>query len=253
MTGDEYLQRLLRQQAMTTATLDSMRSTRETIEQKLRGVYGSGARIYYAGSYAKGTMISAYHDLDIVLYFPSTTTDTLKSLYWGVHNTLASAGLKVQQKNVAIRLPYRNGFYVDVVPGRAQDSTFYNASLYKSETDTWFQTSIKAHIDAVKNSGVRDVIKLVKLWNVRHNLHVRSIAMELLTIRALTGYSGGGLDNRLLHVLTFIRDNIASIRLVDPANSNNIISDLIPAGTKSTIRNQAASSLTQRMWRHIVW
>ncbi|MGE0541838.1 MAG: hypothetical protein AB7R89_16830 [Dehalococcoidia bacterium] len=180
MTGHEYLEQLLRDQTVSNETIEQMRITRDQIESIIRSVFGSTLRIYYAGSYGKSTMITAYHDLDIVVYFPSTNASTLKDIYWSVNNTLISAGYIINQKDVSIRLPYQSGFYVDVVPGRALDETFEYANLYRSETDSRLQTSIKVHIETIRKSGLHGTMRLMKLWNVRHNLGVRSFALELL-------------------------------------------------------------------------
>ncbi len=184
MTGHEYLDNLLQQRMVSDTTRSTMRTTRDEIEKNLRKVIGSTPRIYYAGSYGKNTMLDVYHDLDIVVYYPSSSTKTLKEIYWEVYNTL-NGTYWVQQKDVAIRLPYKSGFVVDVVPGRALDDTFRYANLFRSETDSRLQTSIKVHIETVQQSNLRGTMRLMKLWNVRHNLGLRSFFVELLVARVL--------------------------------------------------------------------
>ena len=71
--------------------------------------------------------------------------------------------------------------------------------------------------------------------------------------RALSGYYENGIDHRFLHVLSFIRDSITSIREVDPANTNNIISDLIPSTTKAAKLNQASLALMPCVWSDVIW
>lgn len=253
MTGHEYLAGILANQAIQ--DMSEMQKARQGIEACLRSVYGTGPRLYYAGSYGKDTMIKASYDLDIVMYVPPGETPTLHDLYWGVFNTLKRGGYIVTQKDVAIRLPYHtSGFnHIDVVPGRYIDANATYANLYRSETDSRLQTSIKIHIDTIKDSGVRDVIRLVKLWNVLHGLGVRSFALELLTINALKGQNLNGYDSKLPAVLRYLRDTIQSVRLVDPANSNNVISDLIPTSTKAQVAAQARASIDAQSWRQVVW
>ncbi|TAK28173.1 MAG: nucleotidyltransferase [Chloroflexota bacterium] len=233
--------------------ITAMQQARAQIEDVLRNAFGWGPRVYYAGSYGKDTMIAAYHDLDIVFYFPFGTNASLKTIYWDVYHALTAAGYILQQKDVAIRIPYSAGFSIDVVPGRAIDATFDYANLYRSETDSWLQTSIKQHIETIRNSNLRETMKLVKLWNVRHGLGVRSFALELLTIRALQGSQVYGHDSKLMAMFAFLRDHMATIRLVDPANTNNIITDAIPHATKKTVVFQAEKALTAQYWSDIVW
>jgi len=251
MSGHEYLEKILSGQAVPSASITDMQNQRDAIEKCLRKAYGSTPKVYYAGSYGKDTMIRAAYDLDIVIYFPSGTT-TLKEIYWSAFNTLQNSGYIVKQKDVAIRLPYNAGYHIDVVPGRYIDDAVY-ANLYRSKTETSLKTSIKVHIDTIKNSGLRGTIKLVKLWSVLHNLGVRSFALELLTIRALQGQNLSGYDNKLAAVLRFLRDNIQTIRFVDPANSNNVISELIPTEMKSAMAAQAKASIDAQYWSQVVW
>lgn len=253
MTGHEYLERVLKKQTVSSGTISQMQSTRDAIESALRKAIGWGPRFYYAGSYGKDTMLAAYHDLDLVVYFSSDVNKTLKDIYWVVFRALRSAGYVVQQKDVAIRLPYEAGFNVDVVPGRAMSSDFIYANLYRSSVDSRLQTSIKTHIDAVRGSGLRGTMRLMKLWNVRHDLGVRSFFIELLVNRVLAGRSVTGYDNKLAAMFSFIAANIESVRIVDPANSNSVISDLMSTATKQHVAWQARAALDARYWSEVVW
>lgn len=253
MTGHEYLDGLLKRQVVSPETVAAMRVTRDSIESDLRKIIGSGPRFYYAGSYGKDTMLAVYHDLDIVVYYPTTTTLSLKEIYWQVHWTLAQSGYVAQKKDVAIRLPYQGGFVVDVVPGRAISGDFLYANLYRSEVDSWLQTSIKTHIDTVKRSGLRGTMRLMKLWNVRHSLGLRSFFIELLVARVLKDTQLKGYDKKLWALFEYIAANIESARIVDPANSNNVISDHIPRLTKRQVAAQARVALQAPRWDQILW
>ncbi len=252
MTGHEYLDNLQQKRSVDEATLKVMRSNRDDIEGHLRKTIGSTPRIYYAGSYGKNTMLDVYHDLDIVVYYPSSTTKALKDIYWEVYNALDGFYV-VRQKNVAIRLPYQSGFVVDVVPGRALDYTFRYANLYRSETNSRLQTSIKVHIETVQQSNLRGTMRLMKLWNVRHDLGLRSFFIELLVARVLRSAGLQGYDDKLLALFRYIVNDIQTVQIVDPANTNNVISDLIPASTKRTVARQAQAAIDAEYWSQVVW
>ena len=49
------------------------------------------------------------------------------------------------------------------------------------------QTSLKIQIEYVRDSGAREIIKLMKLWRVRNSLAWKTIALEIAVIRALEG------------------------------------------------------------------
>lgn len=82
---------------------------------------------------------------------------------------------------------------------------------------------------------------------------IRSLAIELATDQALFNSRNASLEDRVWKVLGWFRDSFATARLVDPANSNNILSDDIPASDKTAIVAAAASSRLQRNWRDVVW
>lgn len=249
MTGHEYLAGVLYSQKMQLQDLMTLRQLREKIEGVLRNEYGSYPRFYYGGSYGKKTMIRAAFDLDIVIYFPPTETSTLKTIYRSVHQTLIDADYQVNPKTVSLQLPYNEGFHIDVVPGRAQDNTYYYATLYKNGEDSTRQTSIKIHIDSVRDC--REIIKLMKLWRFRHSLEWKTFALEQTVIRALAGKWKANYERCLTTVFEFIQDNILTIRLVDPANSNNVIE--MSQQIRNAVLRAAVNSLQAQYWSQIVW
>ena len=63
----------------------------------------------------------------------------------------------------------------------------------------------------------------------------------------------GNLVANVLIVLDHIRDNIERVRYIDPANSNNIISDDCTQAEKKAIASKASESRGQQTWGRIVW
>ncbi|MDA1283140.1 MAG: nucleotidyltransferase [Chloroflexi bacterium] len=248
-----YLEDVLAAQQVTQADTRRLQVIRDQIQQILMGGWKTGdPRFYYGGSYAKRTMIRESFDLDLVVYFPPSTQYSVKDFYQAVEKRLRADGRTVNRHNVALRLPYKGGFHVDVVPGKAVDRSYKFANLYSAERDTTKRTSIKVHIDQVRGSGHQDVIKLMKLWRLKHNVAIGSFPLEIAVIRALKGFRKDTLADRTYVVLEFLRDQFATARLVDPANSNNIVSDEIPRGTKLAIQSAARKSCDQQYWKEIV-
>jgi len=230
--------------------LETLRRLRSEIESTLRRVYSASPRFYYGGSYGKNTLIRESFDLDIVMYFAATDPRSMKSLYYLVLKTLQDANYVVRAKNVALRLPYDGGFHIDVVPGKAQDATFYYATLYKSEEDSTRQTSIKKHIDTVRQSDVRELIRLMKLWRYRNGFDWSSFALEQTTIRALAGNRSADLSVQMTKVREFIKDNILTVKLIDPANTNNEIQ--MSVGLRLQLKNAATQSLCFQNWGQVI-
>ena len=169
-------------------------------------------------------MVREAYDLDIVVYFPPTDTRSLGAIFLAVNAALVSARYIVRARTVALRLPYQGGFHIDVVPGRAQNATFRYATLFKNQRpSSTLQTSLKVHIDAVRKTGIRDIVKLMKLWRLRQGLVWSTFALEIAVAQALQGRQKTDYAACLQTVFDFLVTDIGSMRFVDPANTNNIV------------------------------
>ena len=244
MSNDEYLYKILAGQNLTTDEIANLRRLRDTIQQQLSVLNGS-PRFYYAGSYGKKTMIRTRYDLDIVIYWPNSVNYTLKDIYDAVGTTLKKHWTYVNPKMVSWEVPFQGGFHIDVVPGRALDAQYYEANLYRSDTQTSLKTSLKKHIDTVRGSGRTDAIRLMKLWRERKVVPFKkSFLLEMLTIEACKGIPGNEIARQVVAALTLIRDNIRTCNVADPANSNNSLSDDLSDWSRQQIQAAAQTALT---------
>jgi hypothetical protein len=233
MTTNEYLQGVLKSQELSENSEEwkTLIARRNEVESVLRsGFPKSSVTIRYGGSRAKGTLIAESYDLDIVSYFANDDTcagETLKEIY---DNTAAVLGKKysVVQKKTALRIRGQHDvdFHIDVVPGRFTDQTKTDCFLYQhaGEKDR-LKTNLDVHIAYVRDSGVLDAARLLKLWKVRKSLQVCQFPFELLVIDVLCNYKKKPLEDQLLHVWTTLRDTSTPIAVKDPANGAN---DLTP-------------------------
>lgn len=250
MTNEQYLRHLLSGQALTNGETDALRTLRDQIQGQLSNFQGS-PRFYYGGSYGKDTIIRASYDLDLVMYWTHDCGFGLADIFNAVGTELRKHWKYVEQKNVAWTLPFEGGFHVDVVPGRAIDSSFKYANLYRSTAGSSLQTSIKVHIDAVRKSGRRELIRLLKLWKVRKGVPVKSFVLEILGVEGAKGTSATELEPQVAAALIHIRDRIQTAKIVDPANSNNNLGDTMTAQEKLASRNAAAAALAARTWNDV--
>ncbi|WP_271215144.1 hypothetical protein, partial [Pseudonocardia halophobica] len=60
------------------------------------------------------------------------------------------------------------------------------------------------------------------------------------------------ISQRVWNALIYIRDNLATARMVDPANTNNVISDDLTAAEKAAIVAAARTALGAKDWSEIV-
>src|SRR5690606_38767256 len=189
-----------------------------------------------SGSRAKGTAISMASDVDYLVSLSSdcnATTGGLKSIYDSLHNHLKSKYNPLRKQNVSFRINL-GGLEIDITPARKHSGNTNDHWLYVSKIDTWKQTNIQKHIIDISGCGRLNEIKLLKIWRELNGLDFPSIYLEYLTISALSGKSLDATklaDNFIFLLRELAKDtsNPLNRRIVDPANSNNILSDLLTA------------------------
>ncbi len=250
MTCDSYLRGLIQKY---TVNSDGARAAGNQIYPLLEK-WGNGylLRAEFSGSLAKGTGISLSTDADIFLSLSSSTPGTLANMYATLENAVRAGGYPVRKQDVSIGTTV-NGYSIDLVPGRRQSQFGNEHSLYRNRTDSWTKTDVQNHITTVSGSGRIDEIRLIKLWRTRHGLHFPSFYLELACLDALRYARLGDLATNTWNVLQYLRDNIMSVRLYDPANTNNTVSDDCTAAEKSSIASQARVSLSKKTWGEVVW
>lgn len=204
--------------------------------------------IKYAGSYEKGTMIRDCYDLDIVCYFPNTDTRTLKEIRDNVSTHLNKKYI-MQDKASAERILSLKGatapesYHIDVVPGRfisGSNDVFLHLAEGEKER---LQTNLKTHISHIKDSSCVPIIRLVKIWAHRNNVKVKTFVLELFVVEVLSGSrSKNNLKDSFLKVLEEMKNRFASIELVDPANTGNVVSRLMPTSEKTAVAQIASKT-----------
>jgi Second Messenger Oligonucleotide or Dinucleotide Synthetase domain len=237
MNSNEYLKQVLEQQIFNNddQELVSLREQRAEINQKLRGYFWkSNPSIKWAGSMAKGTMIRECYDGDMTCYFScdeKEAGETLEKLHEAVRKSLEN-DYSIEIKASALRIRAKNNWssdlHIDVVPGRYFDESKSDVFLHRTIGDKQrLKTNLQTHIDYIKDSEVRDAIRLIKLWKARNGIiSAKTFILELLVIKLLEKSKSFDISSQLSHIWTKFRDELNSLSVEDPANSNN---DLKPA------------------------
>jgi tRNA nucleotidyltransferase (CCA-adding enzyme) len=255
MTTNEYLTEVLKQQDLgdDSQEMKDLRAHRDDVEALLRKEFSeSSPTIRYGGSKAKGTLNRESYDLDIICYFPSDETaagESLKEIYENVKKALEKEYF-VEPKNSSLRLMSRDlkkanrDFHIDVVPGRYVDDSKGDCFIHQNNADKErMKTNLQVHIDHVRDSGVVDAVRLLKLWKARRMIAVKQFVWELLVIDLLKDEKSSSLEDQLVHVWETIRDSEDPINVEDPANPNgNDLSEVISQAWP-VLRSNAKSAL----------
>lgn len=196
-----------------------------------------------SGSWAKGTEIVGGSDADIFVSITSGTTATLRELYEELYAWAAARRLGPREQNVSVRVSWE-GLSVDLVPGRRQQQWGNDHSLYVRRRRSWTKTNVAQHIELVKNSGRTDEIRLMKRWRTGRRLDIPSFVIELAVLDALYGKPRDALEDNVVAVLAYLSVCFESVRLVDPANSANVVSDDLTVAERRAVAQAAHTDLT---------
>ncbi len=250
MSADNYLNEIIRKYRVNEAGVKARVGAIYPTIKRWAGQYLAEA--IYSGSIAKGTAISLATDADVFISLSSATPNTLSGIYNSLYNTLTQAGYETKKQNVSIGVSSA-GYNIDFVPGKRQSQHGYDHSLYKNKVGTWTQTNVKTHVSHVANSNRTNEIKLAKIWRQLNSLDFPSFYVELVAIDCLSGRSYSDLSGNFWEVFGFLSSDFITGRYVDPANTNNIISDDLNYSEKQKIQRAAQTARSRSNWSQIVW
>lgn len=245
----QYLQTILRQQTAVISQNSPAVQAANAIIPLIRAWGGQHINFLgLSGSYAKGTAVKGGTDIDLFISLNPNLNMTLADIYTNLHQYVQAHGYPyARAQNVSVGLSVGN-MNVDLVPAKQQDATTGDHSLYKRKTNSWTKTNVQKHVQVVSQSGRLSEIRLMKLWRNQKRLGFPSFYLELAIIEALRGQAlisaNGDFTANIVRVLTYLRDNLKTARIVDPANTNNVISDDLSQSEKALIAQAASTALT---------
>lgn len=245
---DDYVSQVLAKYAVTLAT-EGYYTALDPYLRNWAGIYLS--RTFISGSYAKGTAVKGSTDIDIFISLRSQYSN-LNGMYDSLYQYALNQGWFPRRQNVSLGIQYL-GTKIDLVPGRIQEGYQNWHSLYKSKTASWTQTNVNLQIDTVRNSSRTKEIRAIKIWRNLHNLEFPSCYLELFVIEALKYRPITTLADNVWKALTFISRSITAARILDPGNTNNVISEDLTASQKVALSLAATNSLRESNWSRVIW
>lgn len=252
MTPDQYLANILSREAVDTGPFSPVLGVRRDLLPVLN-TWGNGflQSIEPSGSFAKGTANRSGTDIDLFLSLSEETAESLEDIHKTLERALLGAGYVVRKQNVSLNIKVK-GVSVDLVPAKRQNAFSDDHSLYQRKANSWTKTNIRKHILYVSCAGRISETRILKLWRAQKALELSSFCLELAVIRALSAKMSGGVAENVLETLRFLRDHFLDASLVDPANTNNVVSDELSRGEKTRIASAAGDALKAANWGDIV-
>ena len=183
----------------------------------------------------------------------------MKHIYWSLFQFLADRGLRPQAQNVSVRVE-NNGTLVDVVPGRKHEGSAGDHTVYRRKKGGWVRTNVAEHIRLVLASGRTHEIRALKIWRERNRLDFPSFYLELTVMKALADARSEGLAGNVERTFEYLADKFTRMRVVDPANPKNVVSDDLNPEERQVITAAARKALASiggagRMsgWEEVLW
>jgi hypothetical protein len=252
ITPDQYLSGILARESVDTGLLSPVRGVQAILHPLLQRWAGNRlVSVDPSGSFMKGTANLSGTDIDIFVSLSDQTTETLKEIYEKLLAFMKANGYVPTRQNVSIGLNV-NGCSVDLVPAKRQNSYGDDHSLYTRRTGTWTKTNVVTHINHVAASGRQNEMRILKLWRDQKRLDFPSFFLELIVIEALPWHTAGTLSDNVFRALQYIKAKIATTRIIDPANTNNVISADLSSAEKTALSIAAEKALQASTWSEIV-
>lgn len=254
MTSDEYINSIISKYKVSEGIgLLTKLLVINPIVEKISSWAGENlGGVYISGSRSKGTAINISSDLDLFISLKKCDHIPLKDIYNSLYEHALDIDKNARKQNVSIGISY-GGHEIDLVPARKYSGNTNYHSIYRSKVDSWTQTNIMQHINLVKNCGRREEIIALKVWRKLHGLDFPSIYLELIVIEALKHKSRNETASNFLDLLEYLSNSFIGKKIVDPSNSNNIISDDLNKLEKQAIAKAAKASLDESAWNNVIW
>lgn len=272
MTANEYLQQLIDKRAnsnqYTQNELQAYLQMERWINdwrQSLNAYWYSfiSIRIEKSGSRAKGTSIKGKSDIDIFVSITDPNNErTTEQYYESLYDFLKpKLGSNMRKQNVSFGISYA-GCSIDVTPAKKLNTKYtkdyldyYDHNLWSNKRKRTIKTNIQRHIDLVHRYGRQKEIMLIKMWRNCHNIELPSIYIEILArdVLGARSYVSDDLWQDTKKLLIALRDTIMTRVIIDPSNSDNIISDSIDSHEKETIAKTARNTLNEEYVNNMIW
>lgn len=201
-----------------------------------------------SGSIIRGTSIAG-SDIDIQLPFKrdfgsiENVYDAVSDYLFDEMNVQGIKGVREQKHSIGVEIQLQNEVgRIDIVPTRLIKNVKKDVQMFVNSKGIFERVSYKKTNPILQFESLRltkaeqRIVRLIKIWNIENNLKIKSVFLERLAKRSFESKPViNRIERDLTNVIRFIASNIERIRIVDIANSNNVISDTLRLQEKKDI------------------
>ncbi len=208
--------------------------------------------INFVGSYAKGTRVKGGTDIDILVSLGPRTPLDADKLYGRFFDYLKGKGYRPSRLNVSIGLQY-HGLDIHLIPARQEWGGSNDHRIFETEHQRVTRTNFDTHLTVIRESGLIEEIRLVKVWRTLRGLRLPSFCLELAVLDALRHSPRHQPAANMGIVFRYLKETLPNAPIRDPANFDNRVSDDMLKHEKIAISEAAGESLRQESWGKVVW
>jgi hypothetical protein len=175
----------------------------------------------------------------------------IRSCHESLHGYLIERYREVEKHRVSLRLRV-NGMDIDITPARMKLGQPDLHTLYHAEDEKILETSILLHTDDAKAAARAAETKLLKIWFDQHEIKCPAIYVDYLVPTKLLANIKPEKDTLALNFMHMIRQvakrdfNPLLEDFEDPANNENLLSELMSDQDKRTAIKAAQQALMAR-------
>ena len=252
-----YLSNLLRKQQISIDLIKALYQKKYEIQRLiLEFSQEKNLEFFFSGSIEKKTLILESFDGDIFIIFPINFCFGVNDCFFYSRDILLKIGYNLYIKNIALRIFEKfhdnKYFHIDIIPGKAMDVNYEVLNVYKSKENKIIETKMYILGESTRYSYYKEVIKLLKLWNVRNQIDCPSFILELIVKEFFdNNIVNSSFDIMFMDLFDFIAKNILTIQLHDFINPFNYITDKLHYGLRVKIQKYAQKAIDAKNWFEI--
>ena len=252
VTADEYLRSILAREAPPAGARAPVRQVEAEIGALCRDIVGDKLLgIHPTGGVEKGTTNATGLSVDLLVSLAPGLDRPVGEIYEAIYAALDARGHELIRRDISVAA-LMGDIGVDIVPGRREAMTSDVHEFWLSRPQRTVKTNLTQHILDIAASGRREEIRVLKLWREQRELDFPSFYLELTVRAALRQHPKGDLAANVWAVFGYLENLFPARSVVDPANANNIVSDLLTASERGAIRKAAGFARAARAWTDII-
>lgn len=252
MTADEYLRDVLSREVVDSGPKSPLRALARDVAEISRSVVGNDLLdVYPAGGFEKGTTNATGLSIDLLVSLSPKLRMSVGDVYEALYAALDARGLELIRRDISVAA-LLGDVGVDIIPGRREAMTTDVHEFWLARPGRAVKTNLTQHVLDTAASGRAEEVRVIKLWREQHALDFPSFYLELTVRAALRKRPKGDLAANVWAVLGYLEGLFPARSVVDPANANNIVSDLLGPRERDAIRKAAAYARAARAWTDII-